>query len=211
MKKSQVFEMDLSMVSIFIYTKNVRVVHVNNELTYDSVSIHSSASDVKNYLLSRHGIEISIEDVRKHIFHDLAGSRSEDESLDIPEIVSLLHIPYLRKVTSEDSENDKGKNSMVSKFEQVAYEKKNLIRQEHASFEKSIIGDVLKIIMKETTGSDENRPLSVNLLRQIFLAYDEKILSQDEELLKDMVAVASIDDEGENQILLDSQAFAKGE
>lgn len=191
--------------------KNIRVVLVNNELTYDSISIHSSASDVKNYLLSRHGIEISLENVRKHIFHDLAGSRSEDESLDIPEIVSLLLIPYLRKVTSEDGKNDQGKNSMVSKFEQVAYERKNLIRQEHVSFEKSIIGDVLKIIMKETTGSDENRPLSVNLLRQIFLAYDEKILSQDEELLKDMVAVASVDDEDENQNFLDSQAFAKGE
>ena len=100
---------------------------------------------------------------------------------------------------------------MVSRFEQVAYERKNLIRQEHASFEKNIIGDVLKIIMIETTGSDEERPLYVELLRQIFLAYDEEILSRDEKLLNDMVAVASMDDEGENEILLDSKTFAKGE
>ena len=165
-----------------------------------------SATDVKNYLMSRYGIQVSKEKILDLIFHDLAGSNNIDESLDIPEIVAILLIPYLRKVSMLDMHEDDEvmKASFVSKFEKEAFLRKRALRRD--DLDSNIIGKVLNVILAEATGSDEPQPLTTDLLRRIFETYDEKELAEDESLLKGMIAVAMGDEEN---AILDTEAFSR--
>lgn len=161
--------------------------------------------------MSRHGIEISKEKVLELIFYDLAGGNSADESLDIPEIVSILLIPYLRRI-AVSVESDSGmdaRDTMVSKFEKDAYERKMGSKLAQSQFDSKIIGKVLNIILSDTTGSVDPPPLTKKLIRDIFSAYDEDELINDEKLLEDMVAMAAGENQGENGTVLDAQAFAR--
>lgn len=182
-------------------------IHMN--VSYMFCVFFQTATDVKNYLMSRYGIKVTKEQVRKLIFHDLAGGNSVDESLDIPEIVTILLIPYLRKVSTLQRETiedeDYRRSTFVSKFEKEAYEKKLKLRSTH-DFDSKILGKVLSIILNQATGSDEPQPLTKDLLRKIFKMYDETELCHDENLLNDMIAVAAGDQDG---AILDVEAFSR--
>ena len=157
--------------------------------------------------MSRYGIETTKEKIRDLIFYDLAGGNSVDESLDIPEIVAILLIPYLRKISMlEMPEDDEAiRLNFVSKYEKEAFMKKRALRREHA-LDSKIIGNVLTIILKEATGSEEPQPLTMDLLRRIFEIFDEKELAEDEGLLRDMIHVAKGDEEN---AILDAEAFSR--
>mmetsp|Transcript_32868 Transcript_32868/g.67131 ORF Transcript_32868/g.67131 Transcript_32868/m.67131 type:complete len:832 (-) Transcript_32868:939-3434(-) len=82
--------------------------------------------------------------------------------------------------------------------------------------EKELIRFVLDMILKDVTGDSEPKPITVDLLRDIFLFYGEKDVAADDDLLQQMVRVASkgadiADDRDaseEGGILLDEHAFA---
>ena len=157
--------------------------------------------------MSRYGIQVTEEEVRTLILNGLAGGDSDDECIDITEIVAILIIPYLRKVSmmSEDSlPSDEPTGKHVSRFEQDAYMKKKL---RHNAFEANIIRDVLNIIMSDVTGSAEPQPLTKDLLRKIFQEYEEADLIKDEELIQDMIDLASgVDADG---AVLNAKAFSR--
>ena len=148
--------------------------------------------------------------MRNVIFHDLAGGDSIDESLDITEIVAILLIPYLRKVSimrKGNHDDESMKNILVSNFEKLAYAKKQEMMKSR-NFDSDIIGKVSKMIMKDTMdGVEEPQPLTKDLLRRIFEAYGETVLSEDDNLLDEMIAAAAGDEDG---VYFDEDAFSRG-
>ena len=71
--------------------------------------------DISAFLRSRYGIVCSPEDVRNIILHGLGGGDTEDESIDLMEIVAILLIPTLLKyVTNIDvTNNNNGQEELV--------------------------------------------------------------------------------------------------
>lgn len=64
----------------------------------------SSAEDVVNLLLSRHGIKVDLAYVEENVMPGLAGAMDEspDAVFDITELASMLLIPHLRKTAAGD-------------------------------------------------------------------------------------------------------------
>lgn len=77
-------------------------------LTNQPVSLHAIAEDVTTYLISRHGIQADKEVVEQRVMPGLAGATSEHASpvFDMPELVSLLLIPHLKKLATSNDEAD---------------------------------------------------------------------------------------------------------
>ena len=172
----------------------------------------SAAVDVQIFLLSRYGIKVSEEDV-KDLFNDLAGSAIED-CIDIPEIVAILIIPYLRKIDAltggEDFPTTRSflRRNYASAFEREAFLKKKQLRNLRA-FNVDIIDYVLKMIYEVIPGSDgsEPQPLTKDLLRRIFTGFGEEGLVKDEALLTEMITLAAGDEDG---MILDAETFLRG-
>ena len=118
----------------------------------------------------------------------------------------MLIIPYLVKVTFvNDKTAEDHRKSHISGFEQEAL--LNLQRLMEDGNE-SIVEDMLNIIMTETTGSKEPRPLTKELLHEIFMQYNEHDLIEDDTLLDEMIGMASEGALGTE--LLDVSSFTRG-
>jgi hypothetical protein len=145
------------------------------------------ANDVKVFLRSRYGIVATEDEVKELIFSDLGGGN--DGCIDLVEVVSLLVIPYLAKIAFLDENNlEDNRNAEMSRFEKEAFRSFRRLRKES---DVTIIGDVLNIIMTDATGSDEPQPLTKELVRKIFKAYNEEDLVDDDALLDEMIDMAS--------------------
>lgn len=147
--------------------------------------------------MSRFGIAVSNEQVRESIFKGLAGGDGEDEAMDILEIVAILMIPMLVKVSDSVLGNRKRTSTLTSD-------------QERLLPPPRIIADVLQNVLSDTTDgvSSTSKPplLTPHLLRQIFVQYDELDLLKDDKLIDEMIAVAS---SGKPGASLDVEAFAR--
>ena len=74
---------------------------------------------MKNFLLSRYGINVTEDEIRKSIFYDLAGGDSDDDCIDLTEVVAMLVIPYLVRVAVINENGNEPVDvcsSLVSKF-----------------------------------------------------------------------------------------------
>ena len=147
--------------------------------------------------MSKYGISVTNEQVREYIFKGLAGGDGEDEAMDILEIVAILMIPMLVKV----SDGILGSRKRASTLSDD---------QERLLPPGTIIADVLQDILSDTTdgASSTSKPpqLTPHLLRRIFVQYDELELLKDDKLIEDMIAVAT---EGKSGAKLDVAAFAR--
>mmetsp|Transcript_4762 Transcript_4762/g.11274 ORF Transcript_4762/g.11274 Transcript_4762/m.11274 type:complete len:311 (-) Transcript_4762:4023-4955(-) len=161
------------------------------------LSSFSADEDVRVYIMSQFGIEVSNEQVREYIFKGLAGGDGEDEAIDILEIVAILMIPMLVKVSDSVLGNRKRASTLTTD-------------QERLLPPSTIIADVLQDILSDTTdgASSTSKPprLTPHLLRQIFVQYDELELVKDDTLIDDMIAVACGNKYGAS---LDVEAFAR--
>merc|ERR1740136_217601 len=162
------------------------------------------SSDVKHYLLSRYGIVATEEVIRKLIFKGLAGGDGEDDSIDIAEIVAILLIPFLSKITDQSNEAENLDEFSEEDEEHESVRRQNIqIRKES----KEIISEILNTILQETTGSSEPRPLTKDLLHAIFSQYDELgLIQNDDTLVDDMIKLAT---RGEDNVMLNSETFAR--
>mmetsp|Transcript_177 Transcript_177/g.328 ORF Transcript_177/g.328 Transcript_177/m.328 type:complete len:1179 (+) Transcript_177:143-3679(+) len=185
------------------------------------------ARDIKYYLMSRFGIEMSREQVRKIILAGLGGGEDEDDCLDLCEVVAALLIPSLRKIVDENFllSSDSAENATktikdVPLQEQAALVKAQLAddqsEDERVFLERvspeEIIRFVLENILKHATGSSEPQPLTKELIRTIFAAFDETALVTNEELVSEMIAAAKDSnavEDTEDTVLLDVKAFAR--
>ena len=59
------------------------------------------AIDVVNFLSSRYGIRVTVEEVKKTIFLGLGGGDTDEDVIDLAEIVAILTIPELVKAARE--------------------------------------------------------------------------------------------------------------
>lgn len=145
------------------------------------------------------------EEVRTSIFYDLAGGDTDDDCIDLTEVVAMLVIPYLvRVVALNESESFDVGSSLVSKFEKEAFFALQELREDT---DESIIEDVLGIILSGVTGSSDPKPLlTKELLCEIFKEYEEEDLIDDDELLDEMIEIAS---GGEKDAVLDASAFTR--
>jgi len=164
------------------------------------------ASDVKYFLMSRYGISITKEECRKLIFSGLAGGDGEDDCIDIVEIVAILIIPYLSKLVQNEKDEKSLKHDLMNNWELKALKVGEEARATMMADADDIISKVLKIILLDSIGSEHPPPLTKDLLRTIFARYEEIELIQDDDLLDEMIEVAS---GGRENALLDHEAFAR--
>ena len=169
---------------------------VNQKIIFDD---SLAAEDVRVFLLSAYGISVTRRQVREYIFEGLAGGDGNDKTMDILEIVAILLIPVLVKVSDSIIGNTE-RNSVLSDDQQ------RLLPPQ------TIIADVLQDILSDTTDGafSTSKPpqLTPELLRQIFAQYDELELLKDDKLIEEMIAVCK-EDKPVGSLTLDVKAFAR--
>jgi len=176
----------------------ITALHQTDDADHEAFTNASiGSSDVKYYLLSRYGIVTTEEVIRNLIFRGLAGGDGEDDCIDIAEIVTILLIPFFSKITDHSNEAEN-----LDNFSEGDEEHKT-IRFENI---QEIISDILNIILQETTGSPEPRPLTKELLNAIFTQYDELDIQNDDTLVDEMIKLAT---RGEDNVMLNSETFAR--
>lgn len=167
------------------------------------------AEDVQCFLISRYGIRVSREEVLTQIFEGLAGGDSEDDCLDIIEIVAILIIPYLAKLVSE-------KDYKAAATQQLQSSMLAPIKKIHSNEEEldllsvdgsSMTTDVLNIILADVFGSCKPKRLNKEILREIFSTYGELDLIDDDDLLDEMINAATGGDP--NCTMLNPETFAR--
>jgi len=166
--------------------------------------------DVVYFLRSRYGIYVDEDQVKKIIFKGLAGGDSEDDCLDMMEMAAVLIIPLLLKVSQKDAQTVKQRIDFQKQRDYNDYLK---IREKMKALEppNRIIADVLRNILKDSEFYDEvgtivHPKITPAVVRKIFGVYDELELIVDDELVNDMVALAS---GGDASAVLDEEAFAR--
>lgn len=162
------------------------------------------ATDIQAFLMSRYGIKTSEEEVRDVIFSGLAGGDGEDDCIDIIEMVSILVIPLLVKVSRGSdmkTEEDFKTTEEYDNYIALQDERKKL------SPPLTIIKDVLTNILGDSGASIADPPkLTKDFIRHIFAAFDELDLIADDKLVDDMLQLAS---GGNPDAVLDAESFTR--
>jgi hypothetical protein len=152
--------------------------------TGDTIRLDASLrdNDIRMYLKSRHGIVVNNTQVRRDIIHGLASSTSQEDVLDLMEIVALLMIPTLLKAKQQMN---------GTKLRKVVQTPKGMLEY------------CLKMILFDTTGSSEPEEISPAFLKYVFLSYGEGEIAGNDELLEEMMQATG------NAHVLDEHAFAQ--
>lgn len=167
--------------------------------------------DVVYFLRSRYGIYTDKNEVKNVIFKGLAGGDGDDDCLDIMEMVAVLIIPLLLTVSDKTTLREKTVGDFPSRR---AYDEYVRIQEKHKALNPPdrIIGDVHRNILidsecvDETTGEVLPPKITPALIRKIFGVYDEVELIANDELVNEMVALAS---GGDPDAVLNEEAFAR--
>jgi hypothetical protein len=162
-----------------------------------------------HYLMSRYGIDISAENIKKLIFKDLVGG-NENECIDICEIVAMLLIPFLVKSRKGDLTREMiEKSSIRHAFSNKEfYEEyiKNVEACNSLVSKGAVTKHVLNIILADSIGSTEPQPVTKELITTIFSRYGEPGLVENEELIEEMINDVSGGNPG---ALLDAESFTR--
>mmetsp|Transcript_11241 Transcript_11241/g.13739 ORF Transcript_11241/g.13739 Transcript_11241/m.13739 type:complete len:1052 (-) Transcript_11241:209-3364(-) len=185
----------------------VTALHQTASSTDDSfVDGSIDAKDIKFYLMSRHGIDVTEEHIREVVLSDLAGGNSEDDCFDLLELVAILIIPSLVSLKKIDHvSRRKSSEDFLTSF---GYKNhlEDMANLETTKPPPTLIDDVLKIILINVTGSSVPPPITKELLTSIFATYDETDLLLNDDLIEEMIQVAS---GGKPNALLDREAFER--
>ena len=165
-----------------------------------------SAKDIRLFLSSRYGIQVTNQDVREGILKGLGDGSSSpvvdldyypgaqadeddvvaEEMLDLMQIVALLIIPTLRKaVESQNGNDNNNENASGANNDNI------ISRRELVGTPPGMIDYVLKMILHDATGSSTPQRLDTKLLKKIFTAYGEVEIAGNEDLLQEMVECAA--------------------
>eukprot|EP00547_Thalassionema_nitzschioides_P007157 CAMPEP_0194219644 /NCGR_PEP_ID=MMETSP0156-20130528/26442_1 /TAXON_ID=33649 /ORGANISM="Thalassionema nitzschioides, Strain L26-B" /LENGTH=1198 /DNA_ID=CAMNT_0038949395 /DNA_START=72 /DNA_END=3668 /DNA_ORIENTATION=- len=167
--------------------------------------------DVVYFLRSRYGIYTDESEVKSVIFKGLAGGDGDDDCLDMMEMVAVLIIPLLLEVALSDSIQDKTVEDFPT---ERAFKEYLAIKEKRKSLKppKRIIGDVHRNILIDSESFDDSKGVAIppkitpSLIRKIFAIYDEVELIANDDLVNEMVALAS---GGDPDAVLDEKAFAR--
>mmetsp|Transcript_3787 Transcript_3787/g.6451 ORF Transcript_3787/g.6451 Transcript_3787/m.6451 type:complete len:895 (-) Transcript_3787:79-2763(-) len=168
------------------------------------------ACDIVAFLMSRHGIEVTEEEVLDKIIGTF-GQRTVDSrsDIDLIQLLALLLIPLLLKAKQSLDQAQQASNTIRRQSGTCLHRQKGDSRWPDAD----IIESVLRMMLHDATGDATLRPLTKELIRQILRFYGEGEASNNEQLLDEMVLAVTPDSitdiEGE-PILLDQHSFAHG-
>jgi len=167
--------------------------------------------DVVYFLRSRYGIFTNVDEVKKLIFKGLAGGDGEDDCLDMMEMVAVLIIPLLLKVSRIAPVAQRKREDFSSGR---AFKEYTMLQEKKKSLEppSRIIGDLLRNILTDSefydnaSGKHIHPKITPAVVRKIFGVYDELELIADDDLVNEMVAMAS---GGDPNAVLDEKALTK--
>jgi hypothetical protein len=135
--------------------------------------------DISLFLSSRYGIQESPDDIREKI---LSGLGSTDGYMDMMQLVSLLLIPTLREQQEQYKNGEEDGHTDILKY-------------------------TLEMMLHDVTGSRAPKPLTKTLVKQILQAYGESELSENDEVVREMLAQAG--NKSNHRLLLDTDTFCK--
>ncbi|EJK73318.1 hypothetical protein THAOC_05067 [Thalassiosira oceanica] len=160
-----------------------------------------STEDVSRFLVSRYGLRVPASAVEETIARDFGGG----DQLDLCEIMAMLLVPTLIKAeiglhrdmferelilapTASSSSSSKlaGKEDL---FESITG-KQRLLKGDDRWPDANLIPFVLHMVLKDSTGCSEPKPLTVGLLKTIFRFYGEEEIAENDVLLEEMVSLA---------------------
>ena len=163
----------------------VSALHQSNPYQNPRQDASIVSTDIARYLISRHGIEVTDEIVQDVI---LAGFQTNTR-LDLVELVTLLCIPQFCKIAdTERLWGDKVHSDKENNNESLL----------HHVTSPQLIEFVLKMILFDVTGDEKPKPLTQDLIRDIFAKYGEDNILLDDEMLMEMIQIAQTDDKDDN-------------
>jgi hypothetical protein len=170
------------------------------------------ADDIMHFLSSRYGIRVTTKEVRETIIRGLGGGDSEDECIDLTEVLAILMIPEILKAAN-DKYNVSQSNVLREKSREdfkTAWQYKDHLRRVKLAKARQpdpkIIERVLHMILKDSTGDTVPKILDKELLKNIFAAYGERELVENDDLLDEMMLAAT---DGKEGVFLDNHTFAR--
>lgn len=177
----------------------ISALHQTGETLRSDGSI--STEDVSRFLVSRYGLRVPASAVEETIARDFGGG----DQLDLCEIMAMLLVPTLIKAeiglhrdmferelilapTASSSSSSKlaGKEDL---FESITG-KQRLLKGDDRWPDANLIPFVLHMVLKDSTGCSEPKPLTVGLLKTIFRFYGEEEIAENDVLLEEMVSLA---------------------
>ena len=182
------------------------------------------ATDVVHFLSSRYGIRVTPAEVRTTILRGLGGGDGDDDVIDLAEVVAILLIPELIKCGRQISygplrqkERDEFKSGRLGDAQYREYMRRFELADERVP-DPDIIKVVLHNILRDVTGNTDPRPLDRELIRDMFAAYGEHELVENDEFIDEMIAAAAVvmteDDDADLEEhggvpMLDVRSFAR--
>lgn len=170
-----VFERPIGAVADVKELEYVSALHQTAKLVRRDGSI--DATDIKVYLRSRFGIEVTHRQVCDTILQGMGGGSDDEEVLDLMEMVAILLIPVLLKATCRQRGHELEADTTADT------PPANLI-----DFVREMI--VFDVVGETEISSATPPELTVDLLQKIFEAYGEEELARDEKLLQSMIVHA---------------------
>jgi hypothetical protein len=144
--------------------------------------------DIKAYLRSRFGIEVTVEEVRWNILQGFGGSDGDGEVIDLMELTAIILIPLLLKA------------AMLQQGQGLP---PDVIPPPDLLLET-----VLQIILHDVTGRrDGYQELSPTFVKKMLTVYGETSMAQDDGLIHEMIQAANGTSGTEG--VFDVQSFAE--
>lgn len=158
------------------------------------IFLNTTANDIRLFLLSRYGIEVTDGEVQTKIIRGLGGGNEEtDDTLDLMEVVAMLTIPTLRKAAASNDGDDELKEGLIKP-------------------RAGLIDFVLQMMLHDCTGasssSNEPKKLTKTLIKRLLRSYDEHELAENDEVIEEMLLAASTGDET-SEGFFDGTMFAR--
>ena len=198
----------------------ISALHQTGEALRSNGSI--STEDVSKFLVSRYGLSVPATTVKETIF-------GGGDQLDLCEVMAMLLVPTLIKgeiglhrdmhereliLAPEGDVDTSSSNKLAGKedlFESITG-KQRLLTGDDRWPDSDLIPFVLQMVLKDSTGCSEPKPLTVGLLRAIFRFYGEEEIAENNVLLEEMVSLAFTlrrdEEHGAEPPLFDAVAFA---
>jgi hypothetical protein len=149
-----------------------------------------TAEDVKAYLRSRFGIEVTLNEVRWIILQGFGGSDKENEVIDLMELTAIILVPLLLKAAAVVEHNQQGHDNTTATLPS------NIVPPPKQLLETSlqiILHDVTGKYQQETTSTCSSstmappQVLSPEFVREMLTIYGELEMARDDKLIQEMI------------------------
>ena len=146
--------------------------------------------DIKAYLRSRFGIEVSLNEVRWVILQGFGGSDKENEVIDLMELTAIILVPLLLKAAAVVRHKEHGHHDSHT----TTILPPNVVPPPEQLLETSlqiILHDVTGKYLQDTTTSSctmtPPQELSPEFVREMLTVYGEMEMANDDNLIQEMI------------------------